>query len=209
MSNTENMRNLITLLETVSTVTEIKESTLDEATLPRMIPPNSTEVKDDQSSAVVYIYDNAGIPVAKGYNGRAGKPAWHYRFKSPEERQQYIDKFFNKVREAEAYKKERKAASVSQRDVTVGDIFSVSWGATMTFVDYYQVIELVGNSSAVVQQLQSEIVDGDGWSGHRMPIKDNFAGKQFKIRVNGKSAKIDGHYANIWNGRPGYFNSMD
>ena len=69
------------------------------------IPKNSKETKN--GDAVVYTYSMDKDPIAMGFYGKTKKPVFHYRFKSPERMQQYIDKFFadrkqHFVRKAEA-----------------------------------------------------------------------------------------------------------
>lgn len=189
---------------------------LDEAKpLPRFIPQGSEEVKDPESSAVVYKYVKDGKPVAIGYAGNGGKSKWHYRFKDDAACQKYIDQFFASVRSSEQYRKDndRRKIQGKPRGVEVGEIFYTSWGYSMTIVDFYEVINLVGNSSAIVRKLAQQEADGkqsDGWTGHAVPVKGEYAGPEVKVsRIVNGSCKIEGHHAWKWDGKPKYWNRLD
>lgn len=60
--------------------------------------------------------------------------------------------------QTEAKKESKKADSVNQYGVKVGDIFRSSWGYEETHNDFYQVIALVGSCSVRVRQIHPEIV---------------------------------------------------
>lgn len=194
----------------------LDEQEVDEATpLPRFIPQGSTEVKDDQSSAVVYTYEKNGKPVAIGYAGKGGKAKWHYNFRDEAQRQKYIDQFFASTRSSEQYRKEndrRKVAGVA-RGIEVGDILYTSWGYSMTIVDFYEVTQLVGNNSAIVRKIEQREADGkesNGWTGHALGVKGQFVGPDIKVtHIKNGQCKIEGHYAYKWDGRPIYWNRMD
>lgn len=53
----------------------------------------------------------------------------------------------------------RKTEKVNKYGVKVGDIFSCSWGWEQTNVDFFQVVELVGECSVRVREVYPEIVE--------------------------------------------------
>jgi len=184
---------------------------IDEAIVkPRFIPKDSIEVKDPASSAVVYTYTVGDKPCGVAYAGKGSKPNWHYRYKDAETLNKKIEEFFKQIQEYEKYKRENDRRKVSPRDLNVGDILTSTWGYSMTIVDYYQVISLVGNSSAVIRKLNQRTVRGDdGFSGETIPVKDSFTGPDIRVRISGDSCKVNGHTASKWNGLPRYFNHLD
>ena len=156
-----------------------------------VIPPNSEEVKDDQSSAVAYKYQTRNFDlVAKGYNGRGGRPVFHFLFKTEIARDKYINDFFENTRKVEQYKKSNdRRSNINTREIDVGDIFVASWGYSMTICDYYQVVKLIGNNSAVVRKLNKEFHDGKIGDSKTSGIKDSFKSGEIRIRVSGKKQK--------------------
>jgi uncharacterized protein YxeA len=216
MSSTD-IRKTLTLLEGIANSPVVQDTNeLDEATpLPRYIPDGSEEVKDDQSSAVVYKYEKNGYKVAIGYAGKGSKSKFHYRFNDDARRQKYIDDFFTSVRNSEQARREtdRRKIQGKPRGVEVGDILYTSWGYSMTFVDFYQVISLIGNNSAVVRKLHQQEANGkesDGWTGNTVALPGQFDGPEIKVsRIVNGSCKIEGHNAWKWDGKPKYWNRLD
>lgn len=202
MSNSKKMRGFINLMETVE---------IDEAEpLPRNIPAGSMKVQDKQSSAVVYTYTKEdGKPVAVAFRGRAGKASWHFRFRDEARREEKIREFFDDVRSGEEDKRERAASRKgAERGVDVGDILYTSWGYEQTNIDFYQVVALVGKSSVKLREIDQDVGSGgegsSSMSGQTSAIKDSFKGPETTVRVANGRAKVEGHYASLWDGKPKY-----
>ena len=69
-------------------------------------------------------------------------------------------------RESKPRKEAKKAEPVERKHgVKVGDVFYTSWGYEQTNVDFFQVIELRGASSALVRQVHLELDEEDVVSG--------------------------------------------
>jgi hypothetical protein len=213
MSNANHIRKMLKLMEDISIqpIQTVDEDSVVEATpLPRYIPQDSTEVKDDQSSAIVYISDVNGVPYGIGYSGKGGKSKWNYRFKTDEQRQKYIDQFFKSTRESEAYRKEhdRRAIAGAERGLEVGDIVYTSWGYDQTNVDFYQVIQLIGNNAAVMREVAQDYQESGHMSGNTSAKKDEFIGEPFRVtHIKNGQCKIKGHSAWKWDGKPKYTSS--
>jgi hypothetical protein len=165
---------------------------------------------------VTFYLSNRDIPGlshpfrAQCFIGTASKPAWDYTYRTEQARDKAIADQIARSKEIKSYKEARKPAA-TPRNVKVGDIFYASWGYSMTLVSYYQVVELIGAQSVRVREIQKTHVSGDGWQCHVRPVKDSFYSNsdEFTVRVTGTSAKIDGHFAQLDDGKPHYENHAD
>lgn len=68
------------------------------------------------------------------------------------------------AKETKAAKKEKKEKTFFF-DVKVGDLFYSSWGYEQTNVDFFQVIELVGEKSVRVREVNPRMIKEDAVSG--------------------------------------------
>ena len=103
-------------------------------------------------------------------------------------------------------KKEAKKEKVNKYGVKVGDLFSSSWGYEQTNVDFFQVVELVGETMVRVKEVMPVIVEEKNIScmskdvrykntnelldpvKHSVFIKDQEKGDLKKIKVWGSEA---------------------
>src|SRR5688572_9027989 len=110
----------------------------------RYIPQNSQIVTKEELPVIAYSYtSNTGKPGAIAYIGKSNKPAFHYTFRSEEERTKHINDLFADVARREAYKAEQKIAKKAFRHtITVGEILYSSWGYEQTNVEFYEVIAI-------------------------------------------------------------------
>lgn len=65
------------------------------------------------------------------------------------------------VKIAKATKTTKKVEKVNKYGVKVGDVFYMNWGYEQTNVDFFQVIELVGEASVRIRHVNPEIIDND------------------------------------------------
>lgn len=101
-------------------------------------------------------------------------------------------------------------------DVKIGDIFYTSYGYDMTIVRFYQVVRVTAKR-ATVKAIASEIVEGDGFTGRCMPIKNKFVSEETistgtDKSYDGKSnilKNINGHIGFCFDGKSVYFNHLD
>ena len=83
--------------------------------------------------------------------------------------------YYTKLEETKAARRQERSAKQKfareegAKSVKVGEIYNCSWGYSMTFNDFYQVIE-VKNKTVEVVKLGSEILTGEGYSGTERPI---------------------------------------
>jgi hypothetical protein len=69
-------------------------------------------------------------------------------------------------------------------DIVVNDIFVSSWGYEQTNIDYYQVKRLVGKTMIEVCQIEKMACAIGSMDGKCAPIKGQFKGESFKVKVN-------------------------
>jgi len=171
------------------------------------IPKNSEEIKN--GDAVVYTYSMDGKPIAMGFYGKTKKPIFHYRFKSPENMQEYIDKFFadrkqHFVRKAEAKAKRLSASQEMANKTIVGDIFYSSWGYDQTNIDFYQIVAKKGKMSFMLQKIGSKIIEYTDYGvDYVVPNPGHTKGEPMLKRMTEYGFNLNSYSsANPWDGTP-------
>lgn len=157
-------------------------------------------------------------PTVKIWPPKAIKPAANYRFRSPEQRQQFIDRYMSNHDAHTAAVVERRQSRGGTPEqkalVKVGGIFVYSWGYDQTNVDYFQVVEVKGGGSTVVIRkiggsLVPDMVPGP-MAGYTTPNADQFLEreepmtKRVRFDGNGPFLSMDYSIARLWDGRPDY-----
>lgn len=150
----------------------------------RFIPSNSNAIKSKISPAVVYLF---GKSCALGYYGKAENASFNYRFKSADARAKYVGEWFKSMDARAADKAARKAEKAAKpRVLAVGDVLCASWGYEQTNVDFYQVVELIGDKSVKVRKIASDekVQDDQHFNdrGQCVPVVDAFIGDVFRKR---------------------------
>ena len=123
------------------------------------IPKGAVKIADKQSSAVVYVYDavrgDKTVPLAVGFQGKADKPNFHYRYSTPARREQAVREFFASVQARETSRRQRAGERQAfTHNVQVGDIFRTSWGYDQTNVEFFEVTEIKGKF-AMLREIES------------------------------------------------------
>ncbi len=184
------------------------------------IPKGSTKIVQKDGDGIVYIHQNTSHLSGKtqffamGFHGnRSQKPDFNYSFRSEKAREDYVRKFFEGRKKTIEFKAGLKVSAKNPHTLKVGDILVTSWGYSMTFVDFYEIVELTGKCSAMVRKLSQVEVseDSNGWSGRVLAEKGHYVGEPFKVfRITAdNTCKIDGHYAHKWTGQSMYWNRLD
>lgn len=170
----------------------------------------ATEIKDDQSSAIVYAYEEHGKFYLQGFSGRKAKPDFHFWYRNEAERTQKQERFFAGHRAAEQAKATRAAERKAPHTLKVGNILVASWGYSMTLVDFYEVVAVTAHG-ATLEMVGSTVVDGDaGYSGRVIANPEQRTGKMTKVRVPAdNSPKVGNTWARPWDGSSQYFNRVD
>lgn len=174
------------------------------------IPRGATKIASKQSDAVAYLYGRDGRLFALGFAGKAIKPSWNYRFRSPAERENHVRGFFERCAARAGDKAKRQA---EQRDAThglqLGHVLVASWGYDQTNVNFYQVTRLVSSKMVELHPIGS--MDGkamSSMSGTVLPVIDAFTGEPMRKRARDGGVRIDSsRYARVWDGKPVYSSS--
>lgn len=124
--------------------------------------------------------------IAKGFRGRAGKPAWFYQFRSSVQLEDYIAREISGCERAAEYKAQRKAERSAPASVDVGDVFVCSWGYDQTNVDYYQVTRVVSPVTVEIRPIGAVSWGTEYMQGRSVPAPDKFIGAPMRKRVQGK-----------------------
>lgn len=136
-----------------------------------MIPKGAVKDTRSTDAGEVYAYEMAGKFYGIAFRGTAGKPEFHYSYRTAEQREAKAVEFFASV----AYSQERKAterAAVKafKHDVKPGDIFRASWGYDQTNIDYYQCVALIGSHMMEVREIGSQSEDTQYMQGNCVPV---------------------------------------
>lgn len=171
----------------------------------RYIPKDSTPIHFEDVAAVVYVYDLAGKLYGVAYSGKRSKNDWHHSFVGGEvSLNKHIDEYIAGLRSSVA----RKAAELAKRKafkhtLEVGSILVCSWGYDQTNVDFYQVVELVGDKSVKVREIAQTREETGYMTGTCVAVADSFTGDAMLKKVNEyNSIKIASYAsASLWNGK--------
>lgn len=161
-----------------------KQQKIDSLNEQRYKPDNYVEIfKDDELGIVVWGSGDGKSAI--GYKGRAKRRDFFYKFPSIERRTEFITEFVKKIKkQAEENAQIKLARKSKKRDLVIGDILVSYWGYNQSNVDYYQVVEMVGNNSVCLREIgKQKTFESDGLSGHCIPVVDHFTGESFTKRV--------------------------
>lgn len=141
-----------------------------------------------------YKYERVGKLLAVCFIGKAGKPAWHYSFRTEAQRQAHIDQQIARVAAVDARKAEQKASKAAfVHSLEVGDILRSSWGYDQTNIDFYAVTKVIGKCVEIRELGQSR--QQTGWeTGDCVPVPGNYVGEPMKKLVGeGNAVRIESY----------------
>lgn len=161
----------------------------------------------------IWTWEYNGSPYGAAWAGRADKPIWHYRFRSPEQlRKQIDDQIRSYNAQVEAKRKRLEEKKNFSHNLKVGDILYSSWGYDQTNVDWYQVTKLIGKQ-VEIREIAGKVVSEGRGQDQVVALPDKFIGPPMKKLPRGvgsgesarPSIKLDSsQYAYPWDGRPKY-----
>lgn len=138
-------------------------------------------------NGVVYTFEeqrnNTNWFLAVGFKGNRIRNQFYYRFRSAQERLDYIDNFFIGLLKQQKIRAERKVTMKAQKErlskrFVVGTVLTGSWGYEQTNREFYQVVEKYSDFKLSIRPIGSEIIEGS--EGHDScyvkPIKNHFCG---------------------------------
>lgn len=147
-------------------------------TAQRWIPTGSTRVASKKSPAVAYLFAWAGHPAAVGYFGKAGKPAFHNRFRSVEQRATHIAQWFRNMDAWQQRQTDRRTErNATGRGLSVGDVLVCSWGYDQTNIEYFEVTALVGSTMVEYRPIACETTETAYMQGESVPLPGHYTGE--------------------------------
>jgi hypothetical protein len=176
---------------------------------------NATETRHEAQDCVVTTYECGIAFYAKAISGKRTKNDWHYRFKTDEKRQEYINKYLSDRAASIAYKvkcKNEKSAEKSKLNAVeqfpIGSIVYSSWGYDQTNLDYYQVVGHFGRIGCTLVSI-GQTRNGEGYRDAAMCMPDTTkkGNEILKARQTHKSrlSLAGSRYGlSLWDGRPNY-----
>lgn len=167
---------------------------------------NKEPIVPEGTDLAIWTWEENGIPYGIAFQAKSNKPLWHYRFRNEADRAKRIEESVKSRKLTLKYKQDKKDERKNyQHDHEVGDIFYTSWGYDQTNVDFYQVVEVKGKQ-LIVRKI-GKAIKNEGDDNHDDQVvadKDRFVGPEIRITPGPNGAKIDGHHASKWNGKPVY-----
>jgi hypothetical protein len=176
---------------------------------------NITEMTIAQDGATVTAYEAGGAFYAKAVSGRRTKPDFHYRFKTVEKRQEYINKYLSDRAASVAYKAQRAADKKAEKQALnaveqfpVGTIVYSSWGWEQTNLDFYQVVGHFGRVGLEVVAIgMTQAGAHSGMSADYMPDASKQGKETYKarqVRPDSLSSSGSDYALYRWDGKPKY-----
>lgn len=170
---------------------------------------SSYTMRELDGGLVVFVNVGAhGRPIAKGYRGKAMKPAWFYSFKSDAAMESHIATWAAGQQKVAEFNAEQKSKRTAPHSLVVGDILHTSWGYDQTNNDYFQVTALIGARMIEVREIGASYKEQGYMCGHSTPIAGSFKGVPMRKMVNGNRIKVASYAtAGKWSGSPNYESS--
>ena len=168
-----------------------------------MIPKGATPDPRNSDAGACYLLEYPGNDtharfVAMAFRGSAGKPEFHYSFRSAEQRECKIVEFFARIASHQEYRaKCRTEAAAAQYDVKVGDIFVASWGYDQTNIDYYQCTALIGTKMMEVREIDSQSEDTAWLQGKSVPMPGAWSTEADSSEAGQKYKDENGRYPRV------------
>lgn len=136
-------------------------------------PENAIVRTFPEADVTAYCYTTQRGPALLAYKGRRKRPAIYLCYRSETQRETDLANYIKKETKAEEFRRERREAV---HGLAVGDILYTIWGYEQTNASFYQVVRLVSDKSAVIQEVIKEIlpVSRGAMSGVCVPCKDKF-----------------------------------
>jgi hypothetical protein len=183
----------------------------------RWVPKGSREISHELGVVYVYEYETGPMKVAAfavcAYTGRANKAAFHESYHRAESRDKRVADFFSGLESHAREKAAWKAETSKPHTLRPGVILHHSWGWEQTQCDYYQVLS-VTDHTMIIQAIGDETVEGStyshGMADMRLPVRDAFCGKPFRVKVDGRNyvrvgdGPLSHGSCSVWDGKAQY-----
>ena len=121
---------------------------------------------------------------AVGWTGKQQiKPAINHYYRTPESRQEAIERTVRGTIEAYQRRRQRIVERNQPHDFQVGDILTGSWGYDQTNVEFFQVIEVPSAQYVVIRELAQRRETTGYDQGNCEPAPDTFIGEPLRRKV--------------------------
>lgn len=167
---------------------------------------------------IFYSLTTSGVtkPCAMYWLGNSSKLKSFY-YKSEADREIYFLNKVSDIKQREDNRKIRDEQSKESRKNTfsqcqIGDIFYRSFGYSVTFIDFFQVVGKKGSTKVLIRPINSEtITDDGGYTGYKKAMKDSFISDDIiTTSVSESGLKFKGNYYHKTKEETThYFNTMD
>jgi hypothetical protein len=171
----------------------------------RWYPPTYTKIDTPADLPVEILVSETLLPTgdwkhyAIAYSGKRTKNDFHHSFRTTEQRDQYIAKYLDNMRDILQRKADRKAKRLrAPNNLQVGDILHYSWGWEQTNCQFYQVTARTAKT-VNIQEIHSARVEGSmishGMACYVRPSPDEWMDK---AEIKGKLVQGDeGNYVTM------------
>ena len=160
--------------------------------LPREVPTQRHRCK--LGAAEAWTWTDGARLYGVAFFGRASRPysgsggtGAVYRFRSAEQRREWVAECFRRAAAHAQRITERKSEKAAKRaaghGLQVGDVLRASWGYDQTNIDYYQIIARIGAQMVEYRPI-GQISEGGGMTGCCVPSPNAFTGPAKRARVS-------------------------
>lgn len=117
------------------------------------IKKDSTKITREGLDAEVYLYENGKL-CAMGFIAKQSKPAFHFAFRTEEQRTKHVDEFFASRQKSQEFKENRqKEKREFVTSLKVGDVLHGSWGYDQTNPEFAEVVEVIGPRCVMIREI--------------------------------------------------------
>ena len=128
------------------------------------------------TDAAVYFYELAGRFYAIGFHGKAAKPDFHYRYATPEKRDQSVVTYLEGRKLTLQDKAARREDAKKPHGLKVGDILDSTWGYDQTNVDFYEVTRVISDRAVEIRPIAQACLESNGPQDKVMPVPGRYTG---------------------------------
>jgi hypothetical protein len=167
----------------------------------------ATAKRVDVAGGVAFLYEDGTSLYGVGFKGKSIKPAFNYRFRSVERRDEYVAQWTRDLEASAQARKERaEKRSSDTHNLMIGSILCSSWGYEQTNIDWYEVIAVVSDKTVVIRKIGARIDNDSGcgpMSGYSTPVPGDYVGEPMRKRANSHGVSLTSYSsAHPWDGKP-------
>jgi hypothetical protein len=169
----------------------------------RQIPEGATEHLYSEAKVTLYYFKtDKGYPALLAYKGRSKKPIICNAYSTTSMRNERAAIYVKQEKENEDYKRSLQ----KPHELAVGDILYASWGYEQTNINFYQVLKIPTEISAIVREVNTKSTMTSSMSGTKIPILNDFKDQAEQRRRTAGVGNLKGgrNFQNLyfWNGKP-------